>query len=140
MAPSGQTRAAVSREFPSRATIPAQQSYLVTIMSLYTRAAGLDFELAQLPQVAAPDHILMADPAEFDVLYAINAHMQDADGNLLAVDREEARRQWWCLREALEGLGLEVDVLPPLEGFPDLVFCANQCLPIPSEVTGGTRL
>jgi len=106
-------------------------------MSIYTRAAELDFELGKLPGVAAPDHILMADPAEFDVLYAINAHMQDADGNLLAVDREEARRQWWCVREALEGLELEVDVLSPLEGFPDLVFCANQCLPIPSEVTGG---
>ena len=109
-------------------------------MTTYTRAAELDFALADLPTVSPPDHILMADPAEFDVLYAINAHMVDANGNLLTVDREEARRQWWCLREALEGLGLQVDVLPPLEGFPDLVFCANQVLPIPSEVSGGAPL
>jgi len=109
-------------------------------MSRYTRPSQLDFRLEDLPRISAPNLILMADPAEFDVLYAINAHMVDADGKLLAVDREEARRQWWCLREALEGLGLEVDVLPPLEGFPDLVFCANQALPIPSEVTGGAPL
>ena len=109
-------------------------------MSLYTHAGELDFALADLDHVAAPDHILMADPAEFDVVYAINAHMQDEAGQLLKVDREEARRQWWCLREALEGLGLQVDVLAPLAGYPDLVFCANQCLPVPSEVTGGHPL
>ena len=109
-------------------------------MTLYSTTAELDFALAELAPLSAPDHILMADPAEFDVLYAINAHMRGADGALLKVDREEARRQWWCLREALEDLGLHVDVLAPLEGQPDLVFCANQCLPIPLEVTGGAPI
>ena len=109
-------------------------------MTLYSTTAELDFALAELAPLSAPDHILMADPAEFDVLYAINAHMRGADGALLKVDREEARRQWWCLREALEDLGLHVDVLAPLEGQPDLVFCANQCLPIPFEVTGSAPI
>lgn len=107
---------------------------------MYTSADQLDFRLADLPPLARPDHILMADPAEFDVLYAINAHMRAADGTLLAVDRPKAREQWWCLREALEGLGLHVDVLSPLDGQPDLVFCANQCLPIPTELTGGAPI
>src|SRR6185436_4237925 len=41
-----------------------------------------------------------------------------------------ARAQWQAWVEALRASGLEVDVLPALAGQPDLVFCANQALPI----------
>jgi|FLOH01.1.fsa_nt_gi N-dimethylarginine dimethylaminohydrolase len=106
-------------------------------MRILRTAADINFKLEDLPRVPHADQVLMVDPADFDVLYAINPHMLDEDGNLLAVDRTEARRQWWCLREAVESLGIHVDVAPPLEGFPDVVFCANQALPLSSAITGG---
>ncbi|MDE0896033.1 MAG: amidinotransferase [Planctomycetota bacterium] len=106
-------------------------------MKILRTAADIDFSLQDLPRVPLADQVLMVDPADFDVLYAINPHMLDEDGNLLSVDRHEARRQWWCLREAIEDLGVHVDVAPPLEGFPDIVFCANQALPISNAITGG---
>lgn len=104
---------------------------------MLTRADQLEHDLTGFAPTALPDHVLLADPHDFDVVYAINAHMRAADGGLPQVDRTKAREQWWLLREAIEGLGLFVDVVPPLDGHPDLVFCANQCLPIPPDVTGG---
>ena len=70
-------------------------------------------------------HALMADPAEFDVLYAINPHMRPG-----TVDRSRARSQWETLRSALTDLGLQVHVVPAAEGLPDLVFTANQSFPV----------
>lgn len=104
-------------------------------MSLLHEPDELDFTLEDLPAVRPPERLLLADPAHFDVAYAINPHMREADGGLKRVDRARAREQWAALREASEGLGLEVDVLPPLAGHPDLVFCANQVLPVPPEAT-----
>jgi N-dimethylarginine dimethylaminohydrolase len=109
-------------------------------MKILRSAADVDFALSDLQRIPLADQVLMVDPADFDVLYAINPHMLDASGELLKVDREEARRQWWCLREAIEETGIHVDVAPPLEGFPDIVFCANQALPISSEITGGASI
>ena len=105
-------------------------------MTILRTPADVAFTLQDLPRIPRADQVLMVDPADFDVLFAINPHMQDAEGNLLKVDREEARRQWWCLREAIESLGIHVEVAPPLEGFPDIVFCANQVLPVSSAITG----
>jgi len=99
-------------------------------------ALGIE-TLADLSAVPLADRVLMADPQEFDVVYAINPHMKDAAGHLPKVDRDEARRQWWVLRETLEDLGVHVDVVAPLVGFPDLVFCANQTLPVQAAITGG---
>lgn len=104
-------------------------------MSLLHAADELDFEIAELPAVAPPDRLLLADPEAFDVAYAINPHMRDGGGALKQVDRALAREQWTALREATAGLGLALDVLPALAGHPDLVFCANQVLPVPPEVT-----
>ena len=92
--------------------------------------------LADLAPVPLADRVLMADPQEFDVVYAINPHMKDAEGHLPKVDRDEARRQWWVLRETLEDLGVHVDVVAPLDGHPDLVFCANQTLPVQAAIAG----
>ncbi|MFT6363382.1 MAG: N-dimethylarginine dimethylaminohydrolase, partial [Planctomycetota bacterium] len=101
-------------------------------MTILRTRADVAFTLQDLPRIPRADQVLMVDPADFDVLFAINPHMRDADGKLLEVDREEARRQWWCLRESIEDLGIHVEVAPPLEGFPDIVFCANQVLPVSS--------
>jgi N-dimethylarginine dimethylaminohydrolase len=100
-------------------------------MTLYRRRAELDFELADLPRLPRPDRVLMADPAHYDTQYAINPHMLDERGELKRVDRAKARREWTALRQGFERHGLRVDVLAPLAGQPDLVFCANQVLPIP---------
>jgi N-dimethylarginine dimethylaminohydrolase len=100
-------------------------------MPTYRTAAEIDFALADLAPLEAPDRVLMADPRDFDVAYAINPHMRDESGALEKVDRAAARAQWAELRRVLEGLGLGVDVLAPLAGQPDLVFCANQALPVP---------
>lgn len=104
-------------------------------MSLLRAPDELDFELADLPAVAPPDRLLLADPEAFDVAYAINPHMRDGGGALKQVDRALAREQWLALRETVANLGLALDVLPALAGQPDLVFCANQVLPVPPEVT-----
>lgn len=104
-------------------------------MPLLRAPDELDFELAELPAVEPPDRLLLADPAAFDVAYAINAHMRGPDGALKQVDRALAREQWSALRETVADMDLEVDVVPALDGHPDLVFCANQVLPVPREVT-----
>lgn len=104
-------------------------------MSLYRRREELDFCLIDLPQLAAPDRVLMADPADFDNEYAINPHMLDERGELKHIDRKRARHEWTELKRAFEESGLRVDVLAPLPGYPDLVFCANQVLPIPADAT-----
>ncbi len=104
-------------------------------MALIREPEELDFALEDLPAVAPPDRLLLADPAGFQVAYAINPHMRTETGALKEVDRERAREQWQALRAKSAELGLEVDVLAPLDAHPDLVFCANQVLPVPPEVT-----
>ncbi len=104
--------------------------------STYHSAAGLDFTLPTLPRAARADRVLLADPREFDVAYAINPHMKDARGNLKRVDRERARAQCKSLADAFERLRVPVHVLEPLAGHPDLTFCANQVLPLPPTVGG----
>ncbi|MBK8178129.1 MAG: amidinotransferase [Planctomycetes bacterium] len=98
------------------------------------RLEELDFTLDDLPRCRRPGRVLVADPAHFDLEYAINPHMRDERGELKRVDRPRARAQWQALVDALVASGLEVDVLPALEGQPDLVFCANQALPVAADV------
>lgn len=105
-------------------------------MPTYRTASELDFELAELPPLPPFGKAALADPAEFDVAYAINPHMLDESGALQRVDRAEARRQWERLRDTLIELGVEVTVEPPLAGHVDFVFCANPGFPVPAEVAG----
>lgn len=87
-------------------------------------------DLAALPPV---HRVVMANPRDYEVRYAINPHMLDGSGALREVDRDRARDQWRGMKAALEAHGIEVDVVPPLDGHPDLVFCANPALWIPAE-------
>jgi N-dimethylarginine dimethylaminohydrolase len=73
--------------------------------------------------------LLMAEPTYFDVEYAINPFMKDAQGHLNKIDKEKARSQWEELKNNFLNLGLQVDVLPAQKGLPDLVFTANQSFP-----------
>ena len=105
-------------------------------MPYYQRAGELDFRLSDLPRVPAPDRILMADPEHFEVAYSLNPHMLDEGGKLKEVDRARARRQWSELRATYERLGFRVDLVPASGGQRDLVFCANQALPIAGVPSG----
>ena len=105
-------------------------------MACYDSLAELDFALEDLASLPPFDGLWMADPRDFDVAYAINPHMRDATGGLHAVDRSRARAEWEALRATFVELGCEVEVVPPLDGHPDLVFCANPGLPVPACVTG----
>ena len=93
-----------------------------------------DLSIDALPAVPRPGRVLLTTPDHFEVAYVINPHM---DGNVGTVDPALARRQWDALREAYEGLGVEVSVVEGAEGQPDMVFCANQSLPYVTP--GGER-
>jgi N-dimethylarginine dimethylaminohydrolase len=76
-----------------------------------------------------PKNVLMSDPSFFDVEYAINTHMIDVDGNLNKIDKDKALSQWNKLKDTFTQLGLNVHLIAPVEGLPDMVFTANQTLP-----------
>lgn len=75
----------------------------------------------------------MISPDHFSIEYAINPHMVDEQGELLKVDHNRALFQWERMKDKVEELGLKVFVLPGQEGFPDMVFSANQTLPLDSK-------
>ncbi|HJT06715.1 MAG TPA: arginine deiminase-related protein [Stellaceae bacterium] len=70
--------------------------------------------------------ILMCRPKHFAVTYAINPWMDPAgwaaDNRSLTAS---ARLEWERLHHALLGLGVMVELLPPVPDLPDLVFTAN---------------
>jgi len=76
--------------------------------------------------VTAKAHILMTDPAWFDVSYEINPWMRpkvwraDAPSHALA-----ARRAFEALKVALGAAGAAVEVIEGARGLPDMVFPAN---------------
>jgi N-dimethylarginine dimethylaminohydrolase len=63
----------------------------------------------------------MCPPAYFGVLYEINPWMHRE----IVADPERAMDQWGRLAATLREAGAEVEVQPPEEGWPDLVFTAN---------------
>jgi len=71
-------------------------------------------------------HILLVDPAHFDVHYAINPWMRPdrwhAEADSLS---RQARSGFEALVARLKGLGCQVTVAPGQPGLPDMVFPAN---------------
>src|SRR6266481_4341233 len=65
--------------------------------------------------------ILMCPPDHYGIEYEINPWMNRARGAV--VDR--AHRQWHALHDTLIGLGVQVELMTPQPGLPDLVFTAN---------------
>ncbi len=63
----------------------------------------------------------MCRPDFFGIEYEINPWMNVQ----VAVDPAQAMSQWNGLHDLLLALGAEVELLPPVEGLPDLVFTAN---------------
>lgn len=95
----------------------------------------LGFTLDDLPGMPLPRRVMMVDPEYFDVVYVINPYMEGNEGT---VSTEAARQQWQELRNTFESLGLPVSVVDGQEGFPDMVFSANQSLPY--ETPDGQRI
>ena len=75
--------------------------------------------------------LLMCDPKYYTVSYAINIHMLDEQGNLNLVNPMQSLQEWLSLKRCFEKLGYKVNTLSAAKGLPDLVFTANQSLPLP---------
>jgi len=65
--------------------------------------------------------ILMCPPTYYGIEYEINPWMSRARGST----PDRARSQWHKLYETLCGLGVQVELMTPQQGLPDLVFTAN---------------
>jgi N-dimethylarginine dimethylaminohydrolase len=65
--------------------------------------------------------ILMCSPDYYGIEYEINPWMSKHRG----AAPERAHAQWRKLYETLVGLGVEVELMTPQPGLPDLVFTAN---------------
>lgn len=73
-----------------------------------------------MPPYAQPT-ILMCPPEQYAIEYEINPWMHRDQPS----DRTRARAQWNALYELLMQLGVDVRLLEPQPGWPDLVFTAN---------------
>jgi N-dimethylarginine dimethylaminohydrolase len=65
--------------------------------------------------------ILMCPPDFYGIEYEINPWMSRARG----ADATTAQRQWKNLYETLVSIGVQVELMTPQPGLPDLVFTAN---------------
>ena len=97
---------------------------------VYRNVSAIDFALEELPVLPPPRQVLLTTPAYFEVRYVINPHMA---ANVGTVDHAAALRQWEGLRDAYASLGIAVHTLKGEVGLPDMVFCANQTLPVYAE-------
>lgn len=71
-------------------------------------------------------HILMVDPAHFDVHYAINPWMRPAQWAADAATlQSRALASFIALRQTLEQIGCRVSAVDGAAGLPDMVFPAN---------------
>jgi hypothetical protein len=62
--------------------------------------------------------VLMSSPEYFKVEYSINPWMVEG----VNVDLDLAKQQWDNLKLTIEKAGAMVEVVPPNENYPDLVF------------------
>ncbi|MCB1959022.1 MAG: hypothetical protein KDE68_00600 [Rhodocyclaceae bacterium] len=76
--------------------------------------------------MSANAHMLLVDPAHFDVRYVINPWMQPAHwARERGVHMAQARAGFDALCAALVSIGCRVSVMPGAAGLPDMVFPAN---------------
>src|SRR5262245_32961574 len=65
--------------------------------------------------------ILMCPPDYYGIEYEINPWMSRSRGSV----GDKAKQQWPGLYHILRNVGVQVDLMPPQPGLPDLVFTAN---------------
>jgi N-dimethylarginine dimethylaminohydrolase len=73
-----------------------------------------------MPRISRPT-ILMCPPDYYGIEYEINPWMRRE----IPSDRQLAFQQWTSLKEILAGLHVDIRLMDPVEGLPDLVFTAN---------------
>jgi N-dimethylarginine dimethylaminohydrolase len=73
---------------------------------------------------ASQPRILMCSPDHYGIEYEINPWMSRQRG----ANRELAIEQWEALVHVLVDLGVQISLLTPAAGLPDLVFTANAAL------------
>ena len=66
-------------------------------------------------------HILMCPPDFYGIQYEINPWMSRD----VPSDAVKSREQWKSLHDLLVDLGVDVRLMEPVKGLPDLVFTAN---------------
>ncbi|WP_020475562.1 dimethylarginine dimethylaminohydrolase family protein [Zavarzinella formosa] len=71
--------------------------------------------------MTSPPRLLMCKPDFYGIEYEINPWMN----RLVVADSTVAARQWEALHQTLVDLGVEIDLIDPVKGLPDLVFTAN---------------
>ena len=76
---------------------------------------------APTERVSQPKRVLMCRPTHFTVSYRINPWMFPEN----PTDQRLAEQQWESLYEAYQGLGIDVELIDPLPGLPDMVYAAN---------------
>jgi N-dimethylarginine dimethylaminohydrolase len=72
-------------------------------------------------KTASPKSVLMCRPDYFTVAYRINPWMFPEN----PTDQSKALNQWNSLYEAYLKLGIDVDLIEPIPGLPDMVYAAN---------------
>lgn len=65
--------------------------------------------------------VLMCPPTYFDIEYSINPWMDISN----KVDKEKARKQWDYVYNILTDLNVEIDILEPVSGLPDMTFIGD---------------
>ena len=74
--------------------------------------------------------ILMCKPEYFSISYEINPWMNVNRG----ADNPLATAQWQNLYQTIIGCGAQIELVPPVEGLPDLVFTANSAMRVGQQV------
>ena len=72
-------------------------------------------------KMASPKSVLMCRPDYFTVAYRINPWMFPEN----PTDQSKALEQWNSLYETYLELGIDVDLIDPIPGLPDMVYAAN---------------
>ncbi|WP_406275169.1 arginine deiminase-related protein [Nocardia sp. NBC_00881] len=65
--------------------------------------------------------VLMCPPTYFDIEYSINPYMDVTN----RVDKNKSQAQWDHAAGTLRGLGVEIEVLDPVSGLPDMTFIGD---------------
>ena len=110
----------------SQAPTPSSENQTQLIQN----AAELNTDPRQSKQMPLALKALMVKPTFFNVENPINPHMRKADGTLHALNFNKVQEQWTMLHDAYLKIGIPVLAIDGQPGKPDMVFCANQSLPI----------
>ncbi|WP_119678035.1 dimethylarginine dimethylaminohydrolase family protein [Indioceanicola profundi] len=95
--------------------------------------------MADTRHAAPRARIMMCAPDYFEVSYSINPWMHPDDWNSR---RDELTGRsadgWSLLRHKLEQLGAAIELVPPADGLPDMVFTANAAVILDGKALNAT--